>query len=327
MIVPPQPTKRRKRSLKRVPLKSKKAAAAANKAVPKPRSARKQSKRWKVGDAQEHFSAANALLKNMIQSPEIRKSFDPRMRTNSRMVYTKGVTLWMLILQRLGNGLSLEDTVSHILTHDRDLLPENKRVREGTLSENSSGYHKAKKDLSIESIHEVELDNNSFLYLVTTLEIDAPSAAELYSHRYDVEFDIRDLKVTMDTENILAKSVEMVIKELVTSVVAYNLIAQFRRQAASLVRVQPRRLSFKGVWLSFRDHLLLKEPENLSEWQDLYAEALISAGNRKHPNRKKPRSYPRRAHPRRQKSTKFMSAKNKKEEKQNGESPPTTESK
>jgi hypothetical protein len=429
----------------------------------------------------------------MFQSPEINEAFDPHMRTNTRMIYTKGVTLWMLILQRLGNSLSLEDTVSHIITHDRDLLPDNKRVREGTLSENSSGYFKAKKNLSLESIHEfssavcdylgrmsepvfgtqrvfiidgttitleptpplkrafppatnqhgesvwpvamlmvanemqsgcallpqidpmygpkrsseaeqarrivrrlpansvvmadsgfgifsvgyhstqadhdilfrltksrfhalrkqgrlieegsyhqsysltwrpsvkdrksnpdfpsdaaievvihaVELDNGSFLYLVTTLEIDAASAAELYSHRYDVEFDIRDLKVTMDAENILAQSVAMVKKELLTSVVAFNLIAQFRRQAAKLARVQPRRLSFKGVWLSFRDHLLLKEPETFLEWQDLYVGALISAGNRKLPNRGKPRSYPRKAHPRRPKSTKFMKAQRK----------------
>ena len=88
----------------------------------------------------------------------------------------------------------------------------------------------------------------------------------------------------MDAENILAQSVVMVKKELMTSVVAYNLTAQFRRCAAKLAGVQPRRLSFKGVWLSFRDHLLLKQPENLSDWQDLYAGALISAGNRKLPN-------------------------------------------
>jgi hypothetical protein len=462
-----------------------------------------------VDAPQEQFVAATELLRRVIQSPEVSEQFNPELRTNSRMVYTKGVTLWMLILQRLGNGLSLEETVSHIITHDRDLLPENKRVREGTLSENSSGYYKAKRNLPLESIHEfsaavcdylgrsgepvfgsqrvfiidgttftleptpqlkrafppatnqhgesvwpvamlmvanemqsgcallpqidpmygpkrsseaeqarrivrrlpensvvmadsgfgifsvgyhstqaghdilfrltksrfnalrkkgqlidegrfhksysliwqpsakdrqsnpqlpcdadievaiheVELDNGGFLYLVTTLEIDATSAAELYSRRYDVEFDIRDLKVTMDAENILAQSVVMVKKELMTSVVAYNLIVQFRRQAAKLARVQPRRLSFKGVWLSFRDRLLLKEPENLSDWQDLYAQALISAGNRKLPNRSKSRCYPRRAHPRRPKSTKFMKTQNKKEEKQKGESPPTMEPK
>lgn len=495
MVKPPNGTRfRSRRSLKKALLKKKSVSKSASRKKPLP--APKPKKDRNMDDPKEQFAAANELLRHVIQSSEVSKQFDPQLRTNSRMIYTKGVTLWMLILQRLGNSLSLEATVSHIITHDRDLLPDNKRVREGTLSENSSGYYNAKKNLPIESIHEfssavcdylgragepvfgsqrvfiidgttitleptpqlkrafppatnqygesvwpvamlmvanemqsgcallpqidpmygpkrsseaeqarrivrrlpensvvmadsgfgifsvgyhstqaghdilfrltksrfnalrkqgrlieegpfhksysltwqpsakdrksspnlpseavievaiheVELDNGTFLYLVTTLEIDATSAAELYSRRYDVEFDIRDLKVTMDAENILAQSVVMVKKELMTSVVAYNLIAQFRRQAAKLARVQPRRLSFKGVWLSFRDHLLLKEPENLSDWQDLYVVALISAGKRKLPNRSKPRSYPRRAHPRRPKSTKFMKTQRKADE-------------
>jgi hypothetical protein len=115
----------------------------------KPLSAPKQRKPVEIEKSDEHFAAASELLKNLIQSPQISEQFDPQMRTNTRMIYTKGVTLWMLILQRLGNGLSLQDTVSHIVHHDRDLLPENKRVREGTLSENSSGYHKAKRNLPL----------------------------------------------------------------------------------------------------------------------------------------------------------------------------------
>jgi hypothetical protein len=486
MVLRPNSKIRSSRSLRRARIKREKAGALTaktgkrHKRLPPP----KERKPVEI----EHFAAASELLKKLMQSSEMSERLDPQMRTNTRMVYTNGVTLWMLILQRLGNSLSLEDTVSHIISHDRDLFPDNKRVREGTLSENSSGYFKAKKNLSIETIHEfssavcdylgrtsdpilgsqrvfiidgttitleptpqlkrafppatnqygdsvwpvamlmvanemqsgcallpqidpmygpnrsseaeqarrivcrlpensvvmadagfgifsvgyhstqaghdilfrltkprfralrkqgrlieeglshksysltwrpsvrdresnpdlpedakievaihqVELPNGTFLYLVTTLEIDARSAAELYSRRYNVEFDIRDLKVTMDAENILAQSVVMVKKELMASVIAYNLIAQFRRQAAKMANVEPRRLSFKGVWTSFRDRLLLKEPATLSEWQDLYVAALISAGNRKLPNRRTPRSYPRRAHPRRPKSTKFM---------------------
>jgi len=168
------------------------------------------------------------------------------------------------------------------------------------------------QDASIEvAIHEIELDNGTFMYIVTTLEIDAQSAVELYSRRYDVEFDIRDVKVTTDAENICAQSVVIVKKELMTSIVAFNLIAQFRRQAAGIVSVKPRRLSFKGVWLSFRDHLLMQQPANLSEWQELYNGALISAGNRKLPIRCEPRTYPRKAHPRRPKSNKFMKSERK----------------
>ena len=74
------------------------------------------------------------------------------------------------------------------------------------------------------------------LYLVTGLELEGPTCGTLYRRRYDVEFDIRDFKVTLDAENIRAKSVEMFQKELYASVVAYNLVAQFRRQAAQLGR-------------------------------------------------------------------------------------------
>lgn len=175
------------------------------------------------------------------------------------------------------------------------------------------------------------MDNGTFLYLATTLAIDATSAGQLYSRRYDVEFDIRDIKVTMDAENIRARSVSMVMKELMTSIVAYNLIAQFRRQAAKLAGVEPRRLSFTGVSTSFQDRLLLKQPQSLSEWQELYTLALISASKRKLPNRSKPRTYPRVAHPRRPKSTKFMkqlrkenaAKENEKQAAENDEPPPT----
>jgi hypothetical protein len=472
------------------PRPSRKARLAKKKASPsKPLAAPKsKNKRRMDCDPQESFASAVELLRCLGQAPEISEQFDPGIRTNTRMVYTNGVTLWLLILQRLGNGLSLEKTVSHVIAHDRDIFPDNKRVREGTLSENSSGYYNAKKKLPLEmihrfssaicdylgktsepvfgsqrvfiidgttftleptpqlkrafppatnqhgtsvwpiamlmvahemqsgcallpqidpmygpkrsseaeqarrivrrlpknsivmadsgfgifsvayhatqaghdilfrltdsrykslckkaklidegphhqshtliwqpsakdrksnpnlpmdaaveiGIHKVALDNGTFLYLATTLAIDATSAGELYSRRYDVEFDIRDIKVTMDAENIRARSVTMVMKELMTSIVAYNLIAQFRRQAAKLAGVEPRRLSFTGVSTSFRDRLLLQQPQSLSEWQELYTLALISAGNRKLPNRSKPRSYPRIAHPRRPKSTKFM---------------------
>ncbi len=443
---------------------------------------------------EEQFIAARALLSKLIGLPEIQKTFDPAAPPNSRMVYTNSVTLWMLILQRLGKGQSLSEIVSQVIENERDLLPDNKRVRDGTLADDTSAYSKARKRLPMEVItdfsqkvcdylgktsapildgrrvfildgttitlpptpalkkafppatnqhgtsvwpvamlmvanelqsgcallpqmdpmygennssearqakeiirqlpanslvladsgfgifsvayasvingqnflfrlsssrfkalrrqaelfeqgpqhktsrlnwtpsvkdrltnpnlpstavieavvHEVLLDNGKSLYLVSNLEADATSAAELYSYRYDVEFDIRDLKVTMDTENIRGKSVEMVRKELMTSVVAYNLVAQFRRQAAKLANLQPRRLSFKGVWTTFRSALLFKEPRSFQEWQAMFSRALLRAGKRKLPHRKEPREYPRQAHPRRPKTTKFQKSLRKK---------------
>jgi hypothetical protein len=81
-----------------------------------------------------------------------------------------------------------------------------------------------------------------------------------YQRRYDVEHDIRDLKVSLSPENLRCRSVDMMKKELLTPVVAYNLVIQFRRQAAEVAKRAPRRLSFNEVWYTFRSFLLNQPP-------------------------------------------------------------------
>jgi hypothetical protein len=454
----------------------------------------------------EQLASAMQLLHKIVQTSGQQILVDPDARPTTKMVYTNGVTLWMLILQRLGGGKTLEEVVSQVLTHDRHLLPDNKRVRENTLSENSAAYARGRQRLPLDTIqqfsecvcnylgqisepilgsrrlfildgttitlpptpalraayppapnqygesvwpvamlmvanemqsgcallpqvdamygehnaseaeqgrrivkqlpahsivmadsgfgiysvayhstqsqhdflfrltksrfrrlqrqaelidegpthktyhlhwqpsakdrktnpdlpaevsievlvHEVEISPQLTLYLITDLEIDGLSAASLYQRRYDVEFDIRDLKVTLDTENIRAKSVEMFKKELYTSVIAYNLVAQFRRQAAELAKIKPRRLSFKGVWTTLKDRLLLQPACSLEQWLERYAEALYRASQKRHPQRKSPRTYPRKAHPRRPKSTKFEKSQRRKK-KPDAEQPPAVE--
>ena len=173
-------------------------------------------------------------------------------------------------------------------------------------------------DAAIEvTLHEISLDGET-LFVVTTLPLSADEAAACYARRYDVEHDIRDIKVTLDTENIRAKSVAMFHKELLTSMVAYNLVIQFRRQAAALANVPPRRLSFTGVWNTFASFLLRFPPLEAADWPSRYEEALRIASRCKLPNRPG-RSYTRCAHPRRPKSTKFM----KQQAKQKTNSDPT----
>ncbi|OYV84666.1 MAG: transposase [Planctomycetia bacterium 21-64-5] len=440
------------------------------------------------------LESAAKLLSSIMETSQQQVGLDFAGRSTSKMVYTHGVTLWMLILQRLGRGKTLEEVVSHVVSHGRDLFPDNKRVREQSLSGNSGAYARARKRLPVEFIfdfsnrvcnylgeisepfadgqrafildgttttlaptpalkkayppapnqhgesvwpvarlmianelqsgcallpqidpmygennaseavqarrilkqlparsivladsgfgiysvahhavhaghnflfrlsgvrfkalrrravlidegpghktfhllwtpsdkdrqstpglpadasldvviHEVDIPSDKPLYLVSDLEWDGPTAATAYRRRYDVEFDIRDFKVTLDAENIRAKSVEMFKKELYASVVAYNLVAQFRRQAAKLAQVQPRRLTFKGVWTTLKNHLLAQPACSMAEWLTRYDEALRRAAKRKLPNRSRPRNYPRKAHPRRQKSTKFEKAQRKK---------------
>ena len=430
------------------------------------------------------FTSAVGLLRKLIPEDDFPAY---SLELSPATVYTTLVTLWMLTLQRLGGGKSLEAIVNEVLTNNRSLLPDNKRVREGTLSFTSGAYSRARKRLPLETVqsfsqevsqslidlwpcslggwrryiidgttmtlaptsnlieayppamnqhgetvwpvmmlmvahelesgcalvpefgamygpnrtseakqaaaiagriprgslvladsgfgifsvawamigadhdvlfrltksrfkalsrraevinetthhtryrltwtpsakdrqtnpelparaclevflHKVELENGEYLYLVTTLPIPSELATEYYSHRYDVEHDIRDVKVSMGIENIRAKSDEMVQKELLSSVVAYNLVLHLRREAAKVAGVQPRRLSFTGVWTTMQTCLLQQPPCPWPEWKARYERAIQVAATYKLPNRPG-RTYPRRAHPRRPKSTKFM---------------------
>ena len=67
-------------------------------------------------------------------------------------VYTTMVTLWMLILQRFGGDMTLNAVVKDILSHDRDLLPNNKRIQERTVPDKSGAYSEARTRVDIKSI-------------------------------------------------------------------------------------------------------------------------------------------------------------------------------
>lgn len=438
--------------------------------------------------AEDAFCRAKMLLSELIELPSIKKELDEQLESHAARVYTQAPTLWLLVLQRLGGGLTLSDAVKDLIENHSDILPQNRRVTERKLSENNSAYNRARQRLPLDLVeqfshricdhlarraspafdnrrvfildgttitlpptpalqtafppasnqhgesvwpvamlmvahemqtgcalvpqvdpmfgpnnssesqqaghivkrlpkgsivladsgfgifsvadaccregqefvlrltkqrfrshikkatlveegegcrthhliwkpsakekrnnaalsadssievflHQIDLDNGETLELITNIEMDGLSAGELYRRRYDVEFDIRDLKVTMDTENIRAKSVDTMMKELLGSVIAYNLVSQLRKQAAKLIKVAPRRLSFSGVWRTFQYNLLRKNFDTLEQWTLEYQRALVSASGHKLPERKTARSYPRIAHARRQKSTKYQ---------------------
>ncbi|QDU52261.1 transposase [Gimesia panareensis] len=153
-------------------------------------------------------------------------------------------------------------------------------------------------------LHEFETDEGKPLYLVTSLDKSVEMLSDLYARRTDVETDICNIKVVLDTENIRARSVEMFHKELMISMVAYNLVVQFRRQAAELVKVPPRRMSFKKTWTTFQIFLMSSMYTTAAEWRARYRFALGIAMQDKLPNRPG-RKYPREAYRRRPKSNHF----------------------
>lgn len=84
--------------------------------------------------------------------------------------------------------------------------------------------------------------------LVTTLldpeRYPAHEIAGLYRQRWQVEVDLRDLKITLRLGQLKSHSVDVVKKEMWVFVLVYNLVRAVMLPAARRQRVQPHRLSF-----------------------------------------------------------------------------------
>lgn len=160
------------------------------------------------------------------------------------------------------------------------------------------------KDASLRvRIYSQERSNGKCLHVVSTMALDPAQAIELYGLRYTaVEHDLRDLKVTLNLEHMAAESEAMVKKEILCSMAAYNLVVQFRRQAARKAKLPPRRISFKRCYETVRFYLLNFGPRPLEEWLARYEQAVLIASKDVLPLRPG-RSFPRKAHPKRPKST------------------------
>ncbi|MHC5542761.1 IS4 family transposase, partial [Singulisphaera rosea] len=91
--------------------------------------------------------------------------------------------------------------------------------------------------------------------LVTSLldasEYPAEALAELYFRRWQVEINIRHLKITMKMDVLRCKTVEGVLKELAMFSLAYNLVRSVMGESARLQGVDPDRIGLVDAmrWL------------------------------------------------------------------------------
>jgi len=70
------------------------------------------------------------------------------------------------------------------------------------------------------------------------------AVAQLYGARWQVELDIRALKVNLGLGELRCQSPDMLAKEIWGGLLAYNLVRKVGCQAASLQGVRPRQISF-----------------------------------------------------------------------------------
>jgi hypothetical protein len=89
--------------------------------------------------------------------------------------------------------------------------------------------------------------SKQWLYLFTTLEWPFEQIVELYGRRWDIETDLRSLKRTVRLQHITAKSEDMLEKELLMAMSAYNLVRAVMCLAARRNNIDPRQLSFAQV--------------------------------------------------------------------------------
>jgi hypothetical protein len=102
----------------------------------------------------------------------------------------------------------------------------------------------------------VRLEKEGFrpidLYLFTTLtdraEFPLEDIIALYGARWSAELDLRHVKTTLEMESLPGKSVEMVRKELVLGLVAYNLLRGLMAVAAVRAGHSPLDLSLAQCW-------------------------------------------------------------------------------
>jgi hypothetical protein len=136
--------------------------------------------------------------------------------------------------------------------------------------------------------------HGELLYLFTTLDLPAEEILEIYGLRWNVETDLRTLKRMVGLQQISSKSVEMVEKELLLGMAAYNLVRAVMCLAARRANLTPRQLSFSFVQRVVEAALPgLDNAANEEEYQRRMERLLRIAAQGKLPHRTRKRSYPR----------------------------------
>ena len=133
-----------------------------------------------------------------------------------------------------------------------------------------------------------------FLYLFTTLDLPAEQILEIYRCRWNIETDLRSLKSTIRLHHIPAKTSEMVEKEILIAITAYNMVRAVMGWAAEQAGISPRSLSFSHVQDVVEAALpVLAAVESPEQYAFHFHRMLNYAARCKLPNRSHRRAFPR----------------------------------
>ena len=140
-----------------------------------------------------------------------------------------------------------------VLSNDDLLIYWKKPVRSKASSYSQADWEALPETLLLQQI-KISVNQPGFrtqgFYIITTLldakAYTADDLADLYFQRWDVELFFRDIKTTMGMDILRCKTPDMVRKEIVMHLIAYNCIRYLMVEAAQQAGEQVRRISFKG---------------------------------------------------------------------------------
>jgi hypothetical protein len=113
----------------------------------------------------------------------------------------------------------------------------------------NKGTHKALMNTEIEGrVIKRTVQRNGFrnlvLYFFTTSDLPTDKLVEVYLQRERIENDIRDIKHTLCLQVVASKSPDIIEKELLLGIMAYNLLRATIADVAQKIGLQPRQISF-----------------------------------------------------------------------------------
>ena len=145
-----------------------------------------------------------------------------------------------------------------------------------------------------------ELRAGGMTLVTTMLDAKRTSKAQikqLYQARWHVELDLRNIKTTLGMEQLSCRTPAMANKEIWVYLLAYNLIRIIMAQAASIMQILPRQISFKHsvqLWIAWTAHA-----GSLDNEHTRYRFCVLIAQQRvgERPGRIEPRALKRRPKP------------------------------
>jgi len=125
----------------------------------------------------------------------------------------------------------------------------------------------------------------------------AQEIAELYRRRWAIELFLRDIKISMGMDVLRCKTPDMVEKEMVMHIIAYNLVRALMREAARKHSASLERISFKGTCDAIRNWAPILAMASSRKQASLSKALLRSIARNRvphRPNRAEPRAKKRR---------------------------------